>query len=82
METTNVEARVGCSENLSEVHEKYGRADLLASILGMFTALGVLAFLGALIAAGSDGSKHRSSHPPDPHPDPHFLKGPDGKDKQ
>lgn len=55
METTNVEPRVGGSENLSEVHEKYGKADLLASILGMFTALGVLAFLGSLIAAGAGG---------------------------
>jgi hypothetical protein len=55
METTNVEPRVGGSEDLSEVHEKYGKTDFLASILGMFTALGVLTFLGALIAAGAGG---------------------------
>ena len=38
---------------VSTVRERYGKADLIASLLGMFAALGTLVFLGALFAAGS-----------------------------
>ena len=38
---------------VSPVRERYGKADLVASILGMFAALGTLVFLGALFAAGA-----------------------------
>jgi hypothetical protein len=38
---------------VSTVRERYGSADLIASLLGMFAALGTLVFLGALFAAGS-----------------------------
>lgn len=55
METTTAEPRIGGSEDLSEVYDKYGKSDFLASLLGMFTGLGVLAFLSALIAAGAGG---------------------------
>lgn len=44
------------SENdpdVDPVRERYGKADLVASILGMFAALGTLVFLGALFAAGT-----------------------------
>jgi len=37
----------------TNVRERYGKADLLASILGMFAALGTLVFLTALFAAGA-----------------------------
>lgn len=37
----------------SAVRERYGKADLVASLLGMFAALGTLVFLGALFAAGA-----------------------------
>ena len=38
---------------VSTVRERYGKADLVASILGMFAALGTLVFLTALFAAGA-----------------------------
>lgn len=38
---------------VSAVRERYGKADLVASLLGMFAALGTLVFLGALFAAGA-----------------------------
>lgn len=59
METIDTDPRVRGSEDLSEVHEKYGKADFLASMLGMFTALGVMVFLGALIAAGAGGIEYQ-----------------------
>jgi len=40
---------------LSGVRERFGKADMVASILGMLTALGMLVFLGALIAAVAAG---------------------------
>lgn len=55
METTSPEHRVGGSENLSSVYERYGKADFLASLVGMFAGLGTLVFLSALIAAGAGG---------------------------
>ena len=55
MTTTNPERRIGGSEDLSEVYERYGKPDLLASVVGMFAGLGTLVFLGALFAAGAGG---------------------------
>jgi hypothetical protein len=55
MTTMNPERRIGGSEDISEVYERYGKPDLLASVVGMFAGLGTLVFLGALIAAGAGG---------------------------
>lgn len=38
---------------VSTVRQRYGKVDLVASILGMFAALGTLVFLTALFAAGA-----------------------------
>ena len=43
----------GIEPEISTVRERYGKADLVASILGMFAALGTLVFLSALFAAGA-----------------------------
>jgi len=59
METTSPSRRIGGSEDLSEVYERYGKTDLVASIVGMFAGLGVLVFLGALIAAGAGGIEYQ-----------------------
>jgi uncharacterized membrane protein len=40
-------------EEVTTVRERYGKADLVASILGMLAALGTMVFLGALFAAGA-----------------------------
>ena len=55
MATTDPERRIAGSEDISSVYERYGKPDLLASLMGMFAGLGVLVFLGALIAAGAGG---------------------------
>ena len=55
METTDPDQRIAGSENLSDVYERYGKPDLVASIVGMFAGLGTLVFVGALIAAGAGG---------------------------
>ena len=55
MATASPDRRIGGSENVSEVYDRYGKSDFLASVLGMFTGLGVLVFLSALIAAGAGG---------------------------
>lgn len=55
METTRAEPHVAGSEDLSEVYDRYGKPDILASMLGMFTGLGVLVFISALVAAGAGG---------------------------
>lgn len=55
MSTTSPERRIRGSEDLSNVHERYGNADFLASLVGMFAGLGTLVFIGALIAAGAGG---------------------------
>jgi uncharacterized membrane protein len=55
MTTTDPTRRIGGSEDVSDVYEKYGKSDFLASLLGMFTGLGVLVFLTALFAAGAAG---------------------------
>ncbi|HET8738726.1 MAG TPA: hypothetical protein VFO17_03230 [Acidimicrobiia bacterium] len=54
MTTASYERRIGGSEDVSEVYERFGKADLVASLVGMFAGLGVLVFLGALLAAGAD----------------------------
>ena len=43
----------------STVRERYGKVDLVASILGMFAALGTLVFLGALFAAAQPTSSYK-----------------------
>lgn len=49
------EAVRGTETDLSSIKERFGGGDILAGFLGMFTALGVLVFLAALIAAGEGG---------------------------
>jgi uncharacterized membrane protein len=49
----STESRADIEPEASIVRERYGKADLVASILGMFTAVGTLVFLGALFAAGT-----------------------------
>jgi len=55
MATTDPDRRIAGSEDISSVYERYGKPDLLASLMGMFAGFGVLAFLGALIVAGAGG---------------------------
>ena len=43
----------GIESDAVPVREKYGGADIVASLLGMFAGLGTLVFLGALFAAGA-----------------------------
>ena len=45
----------GTEADMGTIRDRFGGADALAGLLGMFTALGVLVFLGALIAAGNAG---------------------------
>lgn len=48
--------RVGGAEtDLHSITERFGGADIVAALLGMFVSLGVLVFLGALITAGAGG---------------------------
>lgn len=46
---------VGAETDLHSVRGRFGGADIVAALLGMFVSLGVLVFLGALIAAGAGG---------------------------
>jgi uncharacterized membrane protein len=55
MTTANQSHRIGGAEDISAVRDRYGKSDLLASVVGMFAGLGTLIFLGALIAAGAGG---------------------------
>ena len=55
MTTTNPSRRVGGSADVSEVYERFGKPDFLASVVGMFAGLGTLIFIGALLAAGAAG---------------------------
>ena len=55
MAETNQTRRVGGAADVSDVYERFGKSDFLASLFGMFTGLGVLVFLSALIAAGAGG---------------------------
>ena len=45
----------GTEADMRGIRERFGGADPMAGLLGMFTALGVLVLLGALIAAGAGG---------------------------
>lgn len=45
----------GAETDMSGVRERFGGIDTPAALAGMFTGLGVLVFLGALIAAGAGG---------------------------
>lgn len=44
---------------MESIRDRFGGADLVAGILGMFTALGVLVFLGSLIMAGNAGLEYQ-----------------------
>lgn len=59
MATTRSERHVSRSEDVSDVKERYGKPDLLASVVGMLAGLGTLVFLGALIAAGAGGIEYQ-----------------------
>jgi hypothetical protein len=45
----------GAEVDMTSIRERFGGADVLAGILGMFTASGVLVFLGSLLLAGNAG---------------------------
>ena len=49
----STETRPDIESEAAMVRERYGKADLVASVLGMFAALGTLVFLTALFAAGA-----------------------------
>lgn len=53
MSTSGPAPRITGSEDLTSVYERFGKGDLLASLVGMFAALGTLVFLTALFAAGA-----------------------------
>lgn len=56
MTERNERARVrGAETDMSRIVDRFGGADVMAGILGMLTALGVLVFLGSLLAAGAGG---------------------------
>jgi hypothetical protein len=55
MATTNRERRIDVSDNVDRSDLEDGKPDLLASVVGMFSGLGVLVLLSALIAAGAGG---------------------------
>jgi uncharacterized membrane protein len=45
----------GAEVDMQSVRDRFGGADIVAALLGMFTAVGVLVFLGSLILAGNAG---------------------------
>ncbi len=51
----------GTEADMRSVVDRFGGGDLIASVLGMFTALGVLVLLGALIAAGDASISYQLS---------------------
>ncbi|MFP3883736.1 MAG: hypothetical protein ACLFRT_14615 [Actinomycetota bacterium] len=54
--TADNSARIrGTEVDMGSIRDRFGGADVVAGILGMFAALGTLVFLGALLAAGSAG---------------------------
>lgn len=54
--TSDNSARIsGAEVDMRSIRDRFGGADALAGILGMFAALGTLVFLGALLAAGNAG---------------------------
>jgi len=52
-QTRTRDTRPGSRPELSGVRSRFGRGDIVASLLGMLTALGTMMFLGALFAAGA-----------------------------
>ncbi|HEY7824600.1 MAG TPA: hypothetical protein VIG24_17290 [Acidimicrobiia bacterium] len=55
MTDTDPGRRIAGAEDISSFYERYGKSDILASVIGMFAGFGTLVFLGALIAAGAGG---------------------------
>ena len=53
MEDTTLQEVRGAETDLRGIRERFGGADVVAGILGMFAALGTLVFVGALLAAGA-----------------------------
>lgn len=54
--TADDTARIrGAEVDMGSIRERFGGADALAGIFGMFAALGTLVFLSALLAAGNAG---------------------------
>lgn len=51
--THAIDREIVGSEDVSEVRERYGKSDFLASLVGMFAGFGTLVFLGSLFAAGA-----------------------------
>jgi hypothetical protein len=49
----------GTETDMGSIRERFGGADPLAGLLGTFTALGVLVFVAALIAAGDAGISYQ-----------------------
>lgn len=57
---TTRDTRVRTREvEMESIRDRFGGADLVAGLLGMFTALGVLVFLGSLIMAGNAGLEYQ-----------------------
>ncbi len=58
----STETRPDIESEATIVRERYGKADLVASVLGMFAALGTLVFLTALFSPRArPTSSHRST---------------------
>ncbi len=55
MTDTDPSRRIAGAEDISSFYDRYGKSDILASLIGMFAGFGTLVFLGALIAAGAGG---------------------------
>lgn len=49
----------GTETDMATVRERYGGMDVPAALMGMFTSLGVLVFLGSLIAAGGGALEYQ-----------------------
>lgn len=49
----------GTEVSLASVRERFGGVDTMAALMGMFGALGVLTFLGSLIAAGAGSLQYQ-----------------------
>ncbi|HSJ72080.1 MAG TPA: YrzE family protein [Acidimicrobiia bacterium] len=58
-ESQNVRNVRGAEVDVSPVVSRFGGADLVAVVLGMFAALGVLVLLSALITAGAAGIEYQ-----------------------
>lgn len=57
--TSDETAVRGAETNMRGIRERFGGADVVAGILGMFTALGTLVFLGSLLLAGAGGISYQ-----------------------